>query len=157
MVGERKGRRPLLALWLYGRLRCLTSWLCGWRVHVVGIGCPCHGERWRTLWVLRARTLHSRKGLLLLGIGGPRHRLLRMLWVSRRRLRTLRSRRKGRHILLLPWSLLVIRRPLRVEVGRKLVRVHGSFILVGVQDHVEGEQHQEVGGGSHMDGEQRHR
>lgn len=44
--------------------------------------------------------------------------------------------------LLLPWSLWVVRRPLRVELRRELVRVHGSFILVRLQDHVEGEQHQ---------------
>jgi hypothetical protein len=81
--------------------------------------------------------------LLLLGIWEPRHGSLSMLRSRHRRLLVLRSRSTGLHIrLLLPWSLLIIRRPLRVELRRELVRVHGSFILVGVQDHVEGEIHQ---------------
>ena len=95
--------------------------------------------------MLRSRTLESRgllllllgsreSRLLLLGIWEPRrHGLLRMLWAwHTHRLLT----------LLLPWSLRVVRRPLRVELRVELVRVHGSFILVGVQDHVEGEIHQ---------------
>ena len=53
------------------------------------------------------------------------------------------------HIRLLPLSLLVLRRPLRVEL-RELFRVHGSFTLVGVKDQVEGEIHQKEGGGTLM-------
>ena len=101
--------------------------------------------------MLRSRTLESRGLLLLvLGIWEPRHRLLRVWECRVGRLGILRTGRTGLHILLLPWSLLVIRLPLRVELRVELVRVHGSFILVCVQDHVEGEQHQEVGGGSYM-------
>jgi hypothetical protein len=57
-------------------------------------------------------------------------------------MRILRPRRTGLLTLLLPWSLWIVGRPLRVELRCELVRVHGSFILVDVQDHVEGEQHQ---------------
>ena len=146
MVDEWKWRRPLLALWLCHRLLCLASWLCRWRVHTVELGWPRRGERWRALWILRPRALHASKGLLLLGIWGPRHGLLRMLWARHRRLmmlwsrhgrlrnlRTLRSRRTGLHILLLPWSLLVIWLPLRIKL-RKLSRVHVGLVLVGAED-----------------------
>ena len=48
---------------------------------------------------------------------------------------------EGLRTWLLPLSLLVLRRPLRVEL-RELFRVHGSFILVGMKDQVDGEIHQ---------------
>jgi hypothetical protein len=51
--------------------------------------------------------------------------------------------------MLLPLTLLVLRRPLRVEL-REMFRVHRSFTLVGVKDQVDGEIHQEVGGGTFM-------
>lgn len=121
--------------------------------------------------MLRPRALHASKGLLLLGIWGSRHGLLRMLWAKHRRLRvlwsshrrlrtlrtlrTLRSRRTGLHILRLPLSLLILGRPLRVEL-RKLSRVHVGLVLVGAEDQVEGKQHQVVGK-SYMDEEQRRR
>jgi len=140
--------KPLLALCLRHRLLWLTTWLRGWCIHAVELRCPHPGERWRALRVLRSRTLESRGLLLLLlRVWKTRHGLLRMLWPRHRRLRVLWAWHRHRHrlltlLLLLPGSLLVHRRPLRVERRRELVRVHGSFILVGVQDHVDGEQHQ---------------
>ena len=72
-----------------------------------------------------------------------------MLWSRHRRRKALRFRRKGLPIRLLPLSLLILRRPLLVEL-LELFRVHGSFTLVGVKDQVDGEIHQEVGGGTLM-------
>jgi hypothetical protein len=94
--------------------------------------------------MLWPRTLDSRGLLLLLlGIWDSRHGRMRALRPGHRRLLVLRSRSTGLHIrLLLPWSLLIVRRPLRVKLRWELVRIHVSFILVGVQDHVEGEIHQ---------------
>ena len=94
--------------------------------------------------MLRSRTLEARGLLLLLlGIWESRHGLLRMLRSRHRRLRVLWAWHRHRLLTLLrPWSLWVHRWPLRIELRRELVRVHGSLILVGVQDHVEGEQHQ---------------